>query len=294
MSSFTLEQSREWCHELMRSAARNFYYGMSLLPEEKRNAMFALYAFMRRIDDIADSAVDDGTDKSVAAAALQYWRDATHRAIDGADMEHPMFPSLVDAVSRFNIPVELFDTAVDGQLMDMERSTYATFDELRRYCYCVASTVGIAAVHIWGYRDESAIGLADARGIAFQLTNILRDIREDHERGRIYLPHEDLQRFGVDLGDVLAGGSTDAFGELMDFEVQRAQQFYASSERLEELIDHDARPTLRIMTSIYHGILEQIAAEPLAVLSRRVGLSPTDKMRKVGREIWRMQREVDA
>lgn len=291
MTRYTLEESRSWCHELMRSAARNFYYGMSLLPEEKRQAMFALYAFMRRIDDIADSSVDAGTDKALASAALEYWRSATHRALAGEDSEHPMFPALREAVDRFGIPPELLDSAIDGQLMDMNRSHYESFDELNRYCYCVASTVGIAALYIWEFRGDGALALADDRGVAFQLTNILRDIREDHARGRVYLPQEDLVRFGVNLDSVLAGGPAEAFAEMMRFESERAAGFYASSAALEELIAPDSRATLRIMTSIYEGILKQIQADPLAVLSRRVGLSSSEKFREVGRELWRTQRE---
>lgn len=294
MAMVSLEESRRWCHELMRSAARNFYYGMSLLPDHKKQAMFALYAFMRHIDDIADSAVDAGTIKSDAAQALAVWKQATHDVLAGQDRPHPMFPALRDAVQRFSVPIDLFDAAIDGQLLDLNRSHYHTFDELKHYCYCVASTVGIAAVYIWGFRDDSALALADDRGVAFQLTNILRDIREDFLRGRIYLPQEDLRHYDVDLPDVLGGGSTTSFENLIRFQARRAQEFYDRSSPLETLIQPDARPTLRIMTSIYHGILDEIQDNPLALLSRRVGLSSRQKLKEVARELWRFQREGEA
>ena len=291
MTVYTLQESRRWCHELMRSSARNFYYGMSLLPEEKRQAMFALYAYMRRIDDIADSSVDAGVDKPLARLALEYWRTSTHRALAGEDVDHPIFPALREAMQRFSIPADLLDSAIDGQLMDMNRAQYTSFDELKRYCYCVASTVGIAALYIWGFHGADALKLADDRGVAFQLTNILRDIREDHARGRVYLPQDDIVRFGVDLDCVIAGGPTGAFAEMMRFQCERAAEYYARSSALESLVAPDARATLRIMTSIYDGILKQIQTDPLVVLSRRAGLSSAEKFREVGRELWRTQRE---
>lgn len=289
MQEFTLEESREWCHALMKAAARNFYYGMSLLPDEKRHAMFALYAYMRHIDDIADDAVDAGVAPAVAAGLLVQWRGATHRALHGDTSAHAMFPALVNAVRRFCIPCDLFDAAIEGQLQDLAKVRYSSFDELKRYCYCVASTVGIAAVYIWGFRDSSAIVLADDRGVAFQLTNILRDIREDHARGRVYIPQEDFDRFGVDLPRALAGEQQDQFRELIAFEARRAQDYYDSSASLESIIQPDARPTLRVMTTIYHGILKEIQADPTSVISRRAGLSSFAKMREVARELWRTQ-----
>jgi 15-cis-phytoene synthase len=289
MSPVTLEQSRQWCHELMRSAARNFYFGMSLLPEEKRAAMFALYAFMRHIDDIADDAVDAGTDKAMAAFYLRQWRDMTHAALAGESQPHPMFPALVAAIRRFCIPVDLLDAAIDGQLQDLQQLRYETFDDLRHYCYRVASTVGIAAIYIWGFRDSGAIVLADDRGVAFQLTNILRDIREDYARQRIYLPQDELRQHGVDLGAAFRGAQDGAFLKLMQFQIARAQEYYASSAPLEHLVEADARPTLRIMTGIYHGILQRIAEDPLAVLKGKVSLSSMEKVSEVAKGIWANQ-----
>lgn len=289
MLECTLEESRRWCHALMKAAARNFYYGMSLLPKEKRCAMFALYTYMRHIDDIADDAVDAGVDPAIAGQMLEQFRAATRLALAGETSAHPMFPALAHAVHQFCIPADLLDSAIDGQVQDLAKTRYASFDELKRYCYCVASTVGIAAVYIWGFRDSAAIVLADDRGVAFQLTNIIRDIREDYSRGRVYLPQEDLDRFGVDLSLALGGGQQEQLRELILFQGRRAQDYYESSAALESLVQPDARPTLRIMTTIYHGILKQVMADPLAVLSRRVGLSSFAKMREVARELWRTQ-----
>lgn len=291
MSRISIEESRNWCHELMRSAARNFYYGMSALPAPKRNAMFALYSFMRHIDDIADDAVDAGTDKSTAAAQLEQWRNATRAALAGEEPQHIMFPALREAMHRFCIPPDLLDSAIDGQLQDLQQCRYTNFDQLRRYCYCVASTVGIAAVYIWGFRDSQAIVLADDRGVAFQLTNILRDIREDLGRDRIYLPESELAQHNVDLKHELNGGASKQFLELMRFQIERAERFYTSSAELESLVEADARPTLRTMTAIYHGILKKIAANPAAVLRKKVGLSTMQKMGEVLRQVWLTEKQ---
>jgi 15-cis-phytoene synthase len=286
MSRISIEESRNWCHELMRSAAKNFYHGMSALPAPKRNAMFALYAFMRHIDDIADDAVDAGTEKATAAAQLRQWQAATHAALAGEEPQHIMFPSLREAMHRFCIPPDLLDSAIDGQLQDLQGCRYTDFDQLRRYCYCVASTVGIAAVYIWGFRDSRAIELANDRGIAFQLTNILRDIREDFSRGRTYLPENELAQYHVILGQELKGRPSAGFTELMQFQIARAESFYASSSQLELLVEADARPTLRTMTAIYHGILKKIARDPAVVLQKKVRLSAMQKAGEAIRQLW--------
>ena len=216
MSSPSIHESYAYCHELMRSAARNFYYGMRLLPETKRRGMYALYSFMRLCDDIGDEApVGGAADAALSSligvadaatgptapstdprrARLEAWRAAMHQAIDGQTAGHRLWPAFHDTVRRFGIPVKLFDDAIDGQIQDLVQHAYSTFQELYQYCYRVASTVGIAAIHIWGFSDAGAIQLAEERGIAMQLTNILRDLREDADRGRCYLPDDDRARF---------------------------------------------------------------------------------------------------
>ena len=283
--STELEQSQEWCHQRMREAARNFYYGMRLLAPDKRNAMHALYAWMRWIDDLADGPEDQrDADRDLVAVrrSLEDWRRLTHFAFSGRTDSHPIFPALAEAVRRVGIPPELFDEAMDGQLQDLEQSRYATFDDLYRYCYRVASTVGVAAVYIWRFSSPDAIKLAEYRGIAFQLTNILRDLREDASRGRVYLPQEDLSRFGVSC----LGKPSQELTELIAFEARRAMEYYRQSARLESLIEPDSRPTLRVMTAIYGGILDQIIADPLAVLHKRVSLSGARKVGEVVRQLY--------
>ena len=302
--SIELEQSQAWCHQRMRAAARNFYYGMRLLAPDKRHAMHALYAWMRWIDDLADGPEDQrDQDRDLGAVrqSLEDWRELTHRALRpppnrvqgggeksgsgrfaGQTGSHPMFPTLAEGVHRFGIPPELFDQAMDGQLQDLAQSRYATFDELYGYCYRVASTVGIAAVYIWRFSSPDAIKLAEYRGIAFQLTNILRDLREDAARGRIYLPQEDLSRFGVSCLDK----PSEELAEMIAFQARRAMEYYRQSAALEFMIEPDSRPTLRVMTAIYKGILDQIIANPLAVLHKRVSLSGPRKVGEVVRQLY--------
>jgi len=267
--AISLNDSYAYCHELMRTAARNFYFGMSMLPEAKRQAMHALYGFMRLIDDIADAPSGD-SDKR---ALLENWRADMHAATIGRFANHPIWPAFADTVRRFSIPTKIFDDAIDGQIQDLVQDTYATFKDLYLYCYRVASTVGIAAVHIWGYRDDSALKLAEERGVAMQLTNILRDIREDAARGRTYLPTEDRRQFGCEIWDPTRDPAPEGFEDLLRFESNRAREYYERSAALDDLITPDARPTLQIMTDIYRGILVRIAAHARVVLRRRVGLS---------------------
>jgi len=286
----------------MRSAARNFYYGMRLLPEAKRNAMYALYSYMRLCDDLADAPIDETKPGKQAEAApwappahatldqrrrlLDRWRARTHAAIIRPLTDHPIWPAFHDMVNRFAIPQRVFDDAIDGQVQDLEQSVYPTFDELYRYCYRVASTVGLAALHIWGFRHERALKLAEHRGIAMQLTNILRDIREDTQRGRQYVPTEDLARFDLTLPDLIDPRRRQAFGQLLAFETRRARTYYESSAELETLITPDSRPTLQVMTSIYRKILDRISANPHLVLIRRVGLSTLEKLTVVASHTW--------
>lgn len=279
----TLEDSYDYCHGLMRRAARNFYYGMRLLPAMQRGGMYALYSYMRLCDDIADDApvgVDDRMER------LEVWRKTTHAAIGGQTDGHPIWPAFCDMVGRFGIPAKVFDDAIDGQIQDLRQDRYGTFSELYDYCYRVASTVGIAAVHIWGFTDQRALKKAEELGIAMQLTNILRDLREDAARGRRYLPDEDCRRFGLEgwMADGHEAGTQVV--KLLEFEAGRAMEFYQKSAPLEGMICATARPTLRIMTEIYRGILDRIIASPGQVLKRRVSLSGVRKLWLVARHSW--------
>jgi phytoene synthase len=274
-----LEKSQSYCEQLTRTQAKNFYYGLKLLPESKRSAMFALYAYMRRVDDIAD----DETGRSVAErlSDLEAWRLQTQAAIrfqlDDGPCD-PVWHALSDAVRRFSIPSSIFDEVIEGQRQDLEPVPFENFEQLKVYCYRVAGVVGLSSIHVWGFEGgDSTQAMAIDRGVAFQLTNILRDLREDADRGRLYLPSEELTAMGVTAQDLQHGGAR--FREMMKFQIERAESYYRRSAELENRVERDSRPTLRAMTEIYHGLLGKIAAHPERVLSERVSLSVLSKLR---------------
>lgn len=283
-----LADSRRYCMALTRSAAKNFYYGLKLLPEPKRGAMFALYAYLRLVDDIADA--EDGRSLDQRVDELAAWREQTHAALAGQLPEHPshpVWPAFAEMARGHAVPQHLFDEMIAGQQQDLEPLRFETFDELREYCYRVAGVVGLASVYVWGFEGgEATEQLAIQRGIAFQLTNILRDLREDAARGRIYLPRQELAEMGVSEHDLLAGRASESFRRLMRSQIARAQAFYNESAGLEERISRDSRPTLVAMTEIYHGLLQKVAADPARVLRERVSLSLFSKLR-IG---WRASR----
>ncbi|HWE01374.1 MAG TPA: phytoene/squalene synthase family protein [Tepidisphaeraceae bacterium] len=274
-----LERSRTYCEQLTRTQAKNFYYGLKLLPESKRAAMFALYAYMRRVDDIADD--EDGRSVLQRLDDLESWRIQTQAAVQSQLGEEPCDPvwhALSDAVRRYSIPLSIFDEVIEGQRQDLEPRPFDNFEQLRVYCYRVAGVVGLSSIHVWGFDGgEATQAMAIDRGVAFQLTNILRDLREDAARGRLYLPSEELAAMNVSADDLQHGGA--GFCEMMKFQIDRAESYYRRSADLEERIERDSRPTLRAMTEIYHGLLGKIAADPERVLSERVSLSVLSKLR---------------
>ena len=214
-----VEQSYAYCRKVARTRARNFYYSFVLLSKPQRAAMCAIYAFMRYCDDLSD---EPGATRS----AIERWRADLDAALDGRFSGHPVWPAFHDAVSRYAIPHRYFHEMIDGVASDLEPRRFETFGQLYRYCYQVASVVGLTVVHIFGFESPAALPLAEKCGIAFQLTNILRDIREDLERGRLYLPIEDLRRFGVSEQDLRAATRNPAFLRMMRFETQRARSYY--------------------------------------------------------------------
>ncbi|MGN6368668.1 MAG: phytoene/squalene synthase family protein [Phycisphaerae bacterium] len=280
-----LERSRAYCRDLTRREAKNFYYGLKLLPEPKRSAMFALYAYMRLVDDIAD---DESNGRSVEQrkADLDQWERLTHEAIvagrDGSGVVprgHILWPAFSEMVRRYRVPEAIFHDMIAGQRQDLEPVAISNFQELHDYCYRVASVVGLASVYVWGFEGgEATLKLSVDRGIAFQLTNVLRDLREDAARGRCYLPREDLERFGVSERELAGGNAGEGFVALMQFQIERAESFYRSSAPLESKVRPDSRPTLAAMTGIYHGILEKIAEDPARVLHERVRLTTLAKL----------------
>jgi len=307
------------CRHIARSAAKNFYYGFLALPAKKRNALSAVYAFMRRADDISD---DPSIPPEQRREKLNDWMGAFHRVVDGERTDDPVLFALADAQKRYNIPLEWLEKLVQGTGMDVpapqqvqERDLsgtphvppqqmqdqgsskaspqvhYETFDQLYDYCYHVASVVGLVCIRIFGYRDPRAEKLAEETGVAFQLTNILRDVKEDVGLGRVYLPREDFARFGIEPRVLTNGASAptgltlEAHGsvspslrELMEFEALRARGYYRAAEELLPLVQEDSQAALWTLVEIYRRLLEKIIARQYDVFSERVSLSLAEKL----------------
>lgn len=263
------------CRRITRAAARNFYYAIFLLPHPKRDALCALYAFMRHADDISDTPGDI----SVKLAQMAEWRAALDRALGGDFQGNPVWTALADTVERFQIPKRYLHDLISGTEMDLSITRYPTFAALREYCYRVAGTVGLCCIHVFGFKDAHAPELAEKLGIAFQLTNILRDVAADAAMGRVYLPLEDLQKFGVSHHEFEAGRAPRAeVLALMRFEIERAWSFYDEGWRLLSLVECDSRPALTALVEIYSGILEKIEARGGDVFSLgKVRLSAWEK-----------------
>jgi phytoene synthase len=273
------------CRAIARKKAKNFYYAFVALPASKRDAICAVYAFMRQADDISDDEALGIADRRVA---LDAWIAGWHQAQSGAATTDPVFIALLDAQQRFGIPSQLLDQLVQGTATDLEPkvAAYATFADLYRYCYLVASVVGLVCIRIFGYQDARAEKLAEETGVAFQLTNILRDVREDAERGRLYLPLEDLERCGVEASS-LAGISsgrqlTPQQRQVMAIQAQRAGQFYKSAEALLPLISPDSRAALWVLVTIYHRLLRHIEQRNFDVFSSRIGVPAYEKLSILG------------
>ncbi len=290
----TLDQSYAYCRDCARRSASNFYYCLYLLPRAKRDAMFVLYAFLRHVDDIGDEPVVSGHDRQTdRAQQLANLRQAllvfSEGDLSGSltcpgtfDVESPaarIFPALRDVIEQYHIPLEYLVATIDGVEMDLRAATYQTFDDLKLYCERVASVVGQACIHIWGFKDPAAIELARQCGLAFQLTNILRDLKEDAARGRIYLPAEDLQRFGYSTHDLQNIVVNDSFQSLMQFQIARAESYYTAARPLSNYLFADGRRVFWAMFDTYHGLLEQIRTAPEQVFAKRVRISRWRKAR---------------
>jgi 15-cis-phytoene synthase len=273
----SLEADYERCAQITRRSRSSFYYAFILLPPERRRALHAVYAFCRFIDDIAD-------DESIREPAmlLRRWREELDRVYTGVPTR-ALSRALADSARRFSIPRNLFEEIIAGVEMDLSRKRYQTYEELRPYCYRVASALGLICIEIFGYRNPSARLYAENLGLALQLTNILRDVREDAERGRIYLPLEDLERFGVSEDEILGGVYSPNFVRLMDFEAKRAQGLYAAAQSALAPEDRSTMLTAEAMRLIYGALLERIIKSNYRVLDRRHSLSAPHKLYLVGR-----------
>jgi phytoene synthase len=278
-----LAAAYDHCQALTRREAKNFYYGFMLLSAPRRRAIYAAYAFARECDDI----VDAGLPADEASVRLAAYRESLDRCLRGSP-QGPVFLALADAVQRHAIPHELFYRLIEGVETDLTVRHYESFEELRRYCYLVASVVGLISIEVFGYRGgEEARRHAEDLGIALQLTNILRDLQEDLQRDRIYLPRDELARFGYPEDDLRAGRSSEAFRALMAFQVDRARAYYESGRRLFPYLPRRARACVGVMAGIYSRILSDIEREPESVLRKRVSLSAPQKLALAGRELVR-------
>jgi phytoene synthase len=281
------------CRGITRTAAKNFYYAFLVLPRRKREALCAVYAFMRRCDDIAD---DESLSLPDRRQKLDTWLDALHRAQQGHPTDDAILLALTDAQRRHAIPAGLLDELAHGTAMDIEDSPetapaavpgltvqYATFEDLRVYCYRVASVVGLVCIHVFGYRDPEAESLAEHCGLAFQLTNIIRDVKEDAAVGRVYLPEEDLAKFNLTAQDLLATPDPARFRPLLALEANRAREFYAAGDALIPYVSEDSQPALWVLVNIYRRLLEKIAEKQYDVFTAKVSLSRWEKLRILGK-----------
>jgi phytoene synthase len=284
LMTVSLDESFAYCRTLTRRTAGNFYFSFLTLPGERRRDMCALYAFMRVSDDLGDEA---GMTADERRTRLTQWRDGLERALAGDPAGHVVFPALADVVRRCGIPPEHLAAVIDGVAMDLEPAGCETFGELADYCYHVAGAVGLCCIHVWGFHGDEAIGRAIDCGTAFQLTNILRDLGEDAAMGRVYLPREDLDRFGYSPDDLRAGRRTDAFHDLMRFEAARAREHYARAERLFDDLEPAGRPIFAAMLRIYGGLLEEIERRDFDVFSRRARLPKWRKLWIAGDSVVR-------
>ena len=273
------------CREIARREAKNFYFAFVALPEPRRNAICAIYAFMRQADDLAD---DDSLPREERRRRLDAWLANWRGVCHGGDSSDLVFFAVRDAIECFEIPLNLLDELVAGVTMDLDQAssdapdTYATFADLYRYCYLVASVVGLVCIHIFGYSDPRAEKLAEETGIAFQLTNILRDVTEDAARNRVYLSLEDLAAHNVSLDSLLhrAPGAPPTYNEraLLASIAQRAEKYYQSAQELLPLIDRESRPALWVLVAIYHRLLKRIRRADHDVFSQRACVPMPQKL----------------
>lgn len=293
--ALTLDSAYAICRAIAKREAKNFYYSFVALPAPRRNAISAIYAFMRRADDLAD---DESLPRATRRQNIDVWLADWHKTASGAPTDDPVFFATYDTIQRFAIPLSLLDELVAGTTMDLENATsdapdtYATFDDLYRYCYLVASVVGLVCIRIFGYSDPRAEKFAEETGIAFQLTNILRDVQEDAERNRVYLPLENLAAHNVPLDAFLqrkpqTPPNTNERNLLAEI-AQRAETYYQSAQQLMPLIDRESRPALWVLVTIYHDLLKRIRSVNYDVFSQRASVPTVQKLAILAAGMTRM------
>lgn len=289
--AITLDEAYRTCRAIAKREAKNFYYAFVALPEPRRNAICAIYAFMRKADDLSD---DEAISREQRRQNLESWQSNWHSAASGAATADPVFIAVRDATQRYAIPLSLLDELIAGTTSDLKASpagasgdvkaldTYATFADLYRYCYLVASVVGLVCIRIFGYTDPTAEKLAEKTGVAFQLTNILRDVAEDAERGRVYLPLEDLAANHVTLDSILhrprQAPPTANERALLSEIGKRAEAYYASAGELLPLINPESRPALWVLVSVYHALLRRIERANYDVFTTRASVPTLQKI----------------
>ncbi len=281
--SVSLDEAYAACEAIARREAKNFYYAFRVLPRAKRAAICAVYAFMRHADDLAD---DERLSREERLLQTRRWLEEWRRVSAGGESEDPVFLALRDTQQRFQISAELLDHLVQGTLMDLTATTdlitFQDFSQVYRYCYFVASVVGLVCIRIFGYSDPRAEKLAEETGIAFQLTNILRDVREDAERGRIYLPLDDLRSHSVTVEQLAAVRDSRNLTlderALLEVEADRALKYYAAADSLLPLISPDSRAAMWVLVRIYRRLLERIIEARYEVFSTRIRVSTPEKL----------------
>ncbi|OUR65573.1 squalene synthase HpnD [Methylophaga sp. 42_25_T18] len=265
--------SDEYCQDKAAKSGSSFYYSFRFLPEQQRQAIIALYAFCREVDD----TVDEISDKELAATKLEWWRNEIILTFKG-EATHPVGKSLQSALENFDLHEEYFMEIIDGMAMDLDQFTYPSFKNLALYCHRAASVVGLLSVEIFGYQDRATLKYAENLGMALQLTNIIRDVREDAERGRIYLPQDELDKYNVKADDLFNLKSSPELIELLKFQTERAKTYYQKAMQALPDCDRYSQRTGLIMAAIYEATLDEIEKDGFGVMQRRISLTPLRKL----------------
>lgn len=279
----SLDDSYARCVEITKEHAANFHFAFSVLPKPRYKSICALYAFSRLADDISD----DQTDPEKALQESKAWRASFDRALAGDGRAHPILPAVADTMQKYSIDPVYMHELITGTEMDAYTKRYQTWDETYKYCYRVASVIGIMTVHVFGFTDPRAILMAEKTGIAFQMTNILRDLKEDGGRDRVYLPQEDLRKCGVPEAELIAGNDTPGIRGLVKFEVERTKEYYKEGRELVPLIVAESRDALGSLVAIYQRLLEEIERRNYDVMTERVSLSKAEKLKLAAGFAWK-------